>query len=560
MNKIAFSIEHVNCSDKLIFINRSLTITTKEKKTRKEKMKMIMNSKKVLGIVLFIGLVASNSFAAEIANVFRYPVGDEIGNGWLNNRGGLQWLEVWDYQGNCGIVYHPGIDFNKDGTSGDQDRYEPVYAIANGEVIESYYESGSSWGNLILIRHILLNGEVVFSLYGHLDTRMVSVGDLVTIGQQIGTVGKGIGLNAHLHSEIRKSSLADRSAKFFPCGNSGYNEAFVIRNYFNTEAFVKIGRFANMSSEITLKFVERYELKIGVPYDNGGTIYVHRWPEQGNEYVLIQDFLNEDENNRYGTDGQTALIYNPSTQRCYLVKEGFWGYYKQNNGPITLGPPFTDEIRARLAVSPNGVHTALGIVGTTVVGQKFGDPDGTRQTLMYSTATGYLGHLPMGLFHIGESNQSGEQWYVMVDNNPANDLPWPIANQPAPTGDWWTAAGVYQFCMHNPDGSRRGGVGVSVTIGEGNNQFISPESPSVPTATPAPTFTPTPLQHSWYVGTHATSQGVQENSPYDPIRGSHIISPHYSGYLLLDAGGQRQWLSACPLRMYKSHKSIKTSK
>ncbi|OGF40692.1 hypothetical protein A2477_04170 [Candidatus Falkowbacteria bacterium RIFOXYC2_FULL_47_12] len=291
-------------------------------------------------MALLIGLVASNVFAAEIASVFRYPVGDENGDGWLENRKGVQWLREYDYEGSCGVTKHPGVDFNKDGTSGDDDLGQPVYAVANGQVVKSYYESGSTWGNLILIRHVLPNGELIFSLYGHLDTRMVSDENLVTIGQQIGTVGKGIGLAAHLHFEIRKSSMNSKVASFFPCGDSGYDEAFVIRNYFNPETFIKIGRFLNQSSHITTKFVERYELKLGVPFqDVDGNIYVHDW-----NGVMIQNFQNNDETNRYGTDGQTALIYNSSQNKCWLVKEGCWGQYKTNNGAITYGAARSDEV------------------------------------------------------------------------------------------------------------------------------------------------------------------------------------------------------------------------
>ncbi|MDP3899679.1 MAG: M23 family metallopeptidase, partial [bacterium] len=333
-------------------------------------------------MVLFIGLVASNVFAAEIANVFRYPVGDENGNGWLLNRRGLQWLDQWDYAGNCGLVYHPGTDFNKDGTSHDGDIGQPVYATANGAVIKSYYESGSSWGNLVLIRHYLPSGEVLFSLYGHLEKRLVSEGDDVAMGQQIGTVGKGIGLSAHLHFEIRKPILFNTAAKYFPCGQ---DQNFVKLRYFNPESFIKIGRFANMSSAITLKFVERYELKLGVPFqDVGGNIYVHDW-----DGIMIQNFKNDDETNRYGTDGQTALIYNDDQNKCWLIKEGFWGYYKQNNGPTDFGTPFTDEITAKYANSPFISSGDYVQPGNEIVVQKFQRVNSTeRRTLVYNKTSG----------------------------------------------------------------------------------------------------------------------------------------------------------------------------
>ena len=170
-------------------------------------------------------------------NSFRYPVGNENGNGWLKNRTGLQWLEEYDYEGTC------GLDFNKDDTSCDDDEGEPVYAVANGEVIESYYESGSTWGNLIIVKHVLPNQEVVFSLYGHLKDRYIYEGNNVKKGALIGTVGKGIGLCAHLHFEIRKSNMNGFPTKYFPCGESN---SFVEEHYCNPENFIKSDRFLTL--------------------------------------------------------------------------------------------------------------------------------------------------------------------------------------------------------------------------------------------------------------------------------------------------------------------------
>lgn len=192
--------------------------------------------KKQIGALLFLfSFVFVGNAAGATATSFRYPVGDENGNGWLLNKNGLQWLELYDYGGNCGPVFHPGIDFNKDGTSGDQDLGEHVYAVADGQVLESYYEGSSTWGNIILIEHILPSGEVVFSQYGHLDARYIEQGE-VTRGALIGTVGKGVGLSAHLHFEIRKSNMAGYQAKYFPCGES---EDFVKERYYDPIAFIE---------------------------------------------------------------------------------------------------------------------------------------------------------------------------------------------------------------------------------------------------------------------------------------------------------------------------------
>jgi len=63
------------------------------------------------------------------------------------------------------------------------------------------------------------------------------------------------------------------------------------------------------------------ESVFGHPFDNNsGTAFVHRWPEQGTDYVVIQDFAG----GIYGTDKQCAIIYNPNVNSAFLLKEGFF--------------------------------------------------------------------------------------------------------------------------------------------------------------------------------------------------------------------------------------------
>lgn len=94
--------------------------------------------------------------------------------------------------------YHGAVDFGSAGING-----QPVYAVADGEVIVSERLSGS-YGNYIIIMHN--NG--LFTLYAHGQdgSRTVSVGQSVKQGQQImrvGTTGNSTG--PHLHFEVRVS-------------------------------------------------------------------------------------------------------------------------------------------------------------------------------------------------------------------------------------------------------------------------------------------------------------------------------------------------------------------
>lgn len=74
-------------------------------------------------------------------------------------------------------AFHDGIDF--DGVIGDR-----VDAADSGTVEISEFNDGG-YGNWVWVRH--LDGSATF--YAHLDTRTVSVGQYVSAGEQVGTVG-----------------------------------------------------------------------------------------------------------------------------------------------------------------------------------------------------------------------------------------------------------------------------------------------------------------------------------------------------------------------------------
>lgn len=149
--------------------------------------------------------------------------------------------------------WHPGEDWNGRG-GGDTDLGDPVYAISNGKVLEfGYYQP--SWGNLVLIEHALPDGTRVWSQYAHLDQIMVtSVGQKVTRGQQIGTIGKGAktpqapkGLYlAHLHFEIRRNKLS--IGNWTPMVK---NREQVLANYYSPIEFINAHRPGKMPQPVT---------------------------------------------------------------------------------------------------------------------------------------------------------------------------------------------------------------------------------------------------------------------------------------------------------------------
>ncbi len=133
--------------------------------------------------------------------------------------------------------WHPGEDWNGRG-GGDTDLGDPIYSIAAGKVVGSGHYP--VWGNIVLIEHALPDNSQVWSQYAHLDKIMVSqVGQKVSRGQQIGTMGKGDNNKylAHLHFEIRKNKLAINN--WSPMVK---DKNAVTANYYDPTQFIKANR------------------------------------------------------------------------------------------------------------------------------------------------------------------------------------------------------------------------------------------------------------------------------------------------------------------------------
>ena len=91
---------------------------------------------------------------------------------------------------------HNGLDFAAP-------KGTPIYAAAAGTVIDARYSS--SWGNVIKIDH----GGGVVTLYAHCSWLGVSVGNVVSAGQQIAKVGStGWSTGNHLHFTVYEKGTA----------------------------------------------------------------------------------------------------------------------------------------------------------------------------------------------------------------------------------------------------------------------------------------------------------------------------------------------------------------
>ena len=112
-----------------------------------------------------------------------------------------------DYKGGIeGKGSHPGVDIRvPEGT--------PIRSIANG-IVESVKNDVNGFGLYIVIRNPHMpdpaNPEyetVLHSVYAHLSSQLVAVGDVVQKGQQIGLSGRtGDATGPHLHFQIDRDS------------------------------------------------------------------------------------------------------------------------------------------------------------------------------------------------------------------------------------------------------------------------------------------------------------------------------------------------------------------
>lgn len=134
--------------------------------------------------------ISSNKLdTIKVADAFDFPVGPPDAKGYYNAQG-------------FGKNNHLGDDWNAN-SGGNTDLGDTIYSIANG-IVSFAKDVEGGWGNVIRIVHVLPDGGKVESLYAHCDEILTKKGDLVNIGEPIGTIGDAHGIYyAHLHLEIR---------------------------------------------------------------------------------------------------------------------------------------------------------------------------------------------------------------------------------------------------------------------------------------------------------------------------------------------------------------------
>jgi murein DD-endopeptidase MepM/ murein hydrolase activator NlpD len=281
---------------------------------------------------------------------FDYPVGNKDGKGdYVSKTDGKtykSWYIATDFAENYSLGIHPGIDLNGTG-GGNTDIAQPVHSIAKG-MVEVAKDFGKPWGHIISIKHkYLINGKayVCYSVYAHLEGLKVKKGDFVTKRTLIGEIGTGGGsYPAHLHLEIRKSSMAKFDADFWPSSNSKEIK-WVQEHYEDPKKFIDSNR------KLTVPYLETNLL---VAVKNQYTLYFYNKGKlrQKYEIALSQKPIGhkEHEGDLKMPEGEYYI--------CEKQKGPFYGNYADFLGPRILRISYPNSFDAEAGFNKGLINSA----------------------------------------------------------------------------------------------------------------------------------------------------------------------------------------------------------
>ncbi len=303
----------------------------------------------VFTMVLSFFIPINTAQAEEIVSSFIYPVGSE---------GELQGYRIDQYfnnsyaEGYCSVppytqsssectgtwMYgHDGLDINGD-DGGNTDCDQPVYASADGLIVNAEFENG--WGRQVRIQHLTTDGYR-YTLYGHLHNLQVSYGQTVFQGQWIADIGGNLAEDGnsggcHLHFGV----LTDNQ------NGSGYYYGSAPPFHLDPVDFIASHQIdcTDYASEID-DVKDSFGIFIG---DAEGDLSVY----DSTSNVCRQDY------DASGTSsGTSAILFDSEggANQAYLVRSGFWSYYsgtcggpegwscRADTGNVRCGAPIGNE-------------------------------------------------------------------------------------------------------------------------------------------------------------------------------------------------------------------------
>lgn len=157
------------------------------------------NVKSINGEITYVDPVGKEVIKSPVSRVV------SIGTKYIPSVGSTS---VWAWPTNSGYTITSNYAYRINPINGKRELHDaldiagtgygsPIYAANNGTVVESSYTSIN--GNYVVINHN--NGY--YTYYGHMSTRLVSVGQTVERGKQIGKVGAtGWATGPHVHFAV----------------------------------------------------------------------------------------------------------------------------------------------------------------------------------------------------------------------------------------------------------------------------------------------------------------------------------------------------------------------
>jgi murein DD-endopeptidase MepM/ murein hydrolase activator NlpD len=180
------------------------------------------------------------------ADGFDFPFGRGDGGGSYEDKATGKRYDGWYVATHFAETYslgiHPGEDWNGNG-GGNSDLGQDVFAVANGRAVFAA-NCGRLWGNVIVIEHVFYENhqkKKIRSLYAHLQTIKIRVGQVIRKRQLIATIGQDPEklFQAHLHLELRWDESLEPT--YWPSSNRN-DVSWVKEHYAEPTSFINSHR------------------------------------------------------------------------------------------------------------------------------------------------------------------------------------------------------------------------------------------------------------------------------------------------------------------------------